>query len=316
MNDRIRTTTPEPSITFGGKTATLVCHMAALSGRLRPNSRAAVRECFDAGVARIEIDVHSLDGPDYIVTHERRLERETTGNGSIGAATPDAVRALRFLDDADDRPMLLSEAVEMARECGTEVQLDLKDWRPLHEKRLRALIDTVEPIAERLIVSSMQDWNLRLLHRADPTLAVGFDPGHYLDYAVEEGPVFLPRTMGAYGYRDDHPMAVGRTEAAADYLRERMEMLVLQVPAARELFLNFRLFLQMLGDGFNAAAWLHERAIDVTVWTPDYAGPDSVRRIEQLIDAGVDRITTNTAPAWVEAFSRTATTKSTKGREG
>ncbi|MEK7693321.1 MAG: glycerophosphodiester phosphodiesterase family protein, partial [Chloroflexota bacterium] len=305
-----------PSIMFGGKTAVLVCHMAALSGRQRPNSRAAMRECFDAGVARVEIDVHSLDGPDYIVSHERRLEREMSGSGSIGAATPHTVRALRFLDDADDRPMLLSEVVEMARGCASEVQLDLKDWRPLSESRVRALIDTIEPIAERVIVSSMQDWNLRLLRRADPTLAVGFDPGHYLDYAVEEGPVFLPRTMGAYGYRDDHPMAVGRTEPAAGYLRERMEMLVLQSPGACELFLSFRLFLQMLGDGFNAAAWLHERGIDVTAWTPDYRGPDSLRPIERLIDAGVARITTNTAPAWVEAFAGTGTTKSTKGREG
>lgn len=297
--------TPAPSITFGGRKVILVCHMASLSGRQRPNSRAAMRECFDAGVVRVEIDVHSLDGPDYIVSHERRLERETSGSGSIGAATPDAVRALRFLDDADDRPMLLSEVVEMARGCAGEVQLDLKDWRPLSESRARALIDTIAPIAERVIVSSMQDWNLRLLHRADPTLAVGFGPGHYLDHAIEEGPVFLPRTMGAYGYRDDHPMAVGRTEAAADYLRERMEMLVLQSPGARELFLNFRLLLQMLGDGFNAAAWIHERAIDVTAWTPDYRGPDSLRPIERLIDAGVDRITTNTAPAWVEAFGGT-----------
>lgn len=301
--------TPTLSITHGDRMAIFVCHMASLSGRQRPNSRAALRESFDAGVARVEIDVHSLDGPDYIVSHERRLERETSGTGSIGAATPDAVRTLRFLDDADERPMLLSEVVEMARPCATEVQLDLKDWRPLSDSRARALIDVVAPIADRVIVSSMQDWNLRRLHRADPTLAVGFDPGHYLDYAVEERPVFLPRTMGAYGYRDDHPMAVGQTEAAADYLRERMEMLVLQSPGAREMFLNFRLLLQMLGDGFNAAAWLHERAIDLTAWTPDYRGPDSLRPIERLIAAGVDRITTNTAPAWVEAFGQPRSTK-------
>lgn len=305
--------TPTPSITHGGKTALLTCHMASLSGRLRPNSRAAIQECLAAGVARIEIDVHSLEGADYIVSHERRLERETTGSGSIGAATPSAVRALRFLDDPQDGPALLSEVVEMARGGTTQLQLDLKDWRPLSESRARALLDVVAPIADRVIVSSMQDWNLRLLHRADPALAIGFDPGHYLDGAVEEGPVFLPRTMGAYGYRDDHPIAIGRTETAAEYVRQRMEMLVLQAPGTRELFLAYRLVLQMLDDGFNAAAWLHERAIDVTVWTPDYRGPDSLRPIERLIDAGVDRITTNTAPAWVAAFAGTAESTTAEG---
>jgi len=297
------------SLTHGGKTALLTCHMAALSGLLRPNSRLAIQECLAAGVARLEIDVHSLDGADYIVSHERQLERETTGSGSIGAATPDAVRALRFLDDPRDGPALLSDVVDMARGGTTQLQLDLKDWRPLSERRARALLDVVAPIADRVIVSTMQDWNLRLLHRADPALTIGFDPGHYLDGAVEEGPVFLPRTMGAYGYRDDHPMAIGRTETASEYLRERMEMLVLQAPGMREMFLAYRLALQMLDDGFNAAAWLHERAIDVTAWTPDYSGPDSLRPIERLIDAGVDRITTNTAPAWVAAFGRTESTK-------
>ena len=58
---------PGSSITIGGRTALLTCHRAVLSGGLRPNSAAAVRECIEAGVARLEIDVHSLDGPDYVV---------------------------------------------------------------------------------------------------------------------------------------------------------------------------------------------------------------------------------------------------------
>ena len=47
--------------------------MAVLSGAHRPNSLAAIRECFEAGVGRIEIDVHSLAGPDYVVFHDRTL---------------------------------------------------------------------------------------------------------------------------------------------------------------------------------------------------------------------------------------------------
>lgn len=39
----------------------------------------------------------------------------------------------------------------------------------------------------------------------------------------------------------------------------RMEALTRQAPGAREFFLNFRLGLQMLNDGFNAADWPHER---------------------------------------------------------
>jgi glycerophosphoryl diester phosphodiesterase len=289
------------SLTIAGCTATLTCHMAMLSGTHRRNSAAAILECFEANATRIEIDVHSLDGPDYIVFHERRLETETDGSGSVGRATPDTVRALRFHGDAGGRPPLLSEVVEMARGSDTQVQLDLKDWRAMPPERILTLLKTIEPIHDRIIVSAGQDWNLRRLHHMDPALAIGFDPGHYLDFAIEGAALFLPRTMGAYGYRDDHPMAFGRTEPVTDYLHDRMEMLVLQVPGAREFFLSFLLILQMLDDGFDAAAWLHERAIEVTAWTPDYAGPDSVRWIERLIAAGVDHITTNTIPAWTAA---------------
>lgn len=290
------------AITSGGRTAMLTCHVGVLSGRLRRNSRAAVRECLDAGVARIEIDIHSLDGPDYIVSHERHLERETTGRGSIGSATPDAVRDVRFLDDADDRPALLSEIVEMARGSRTQLQLDLKDWRPLRDDRLRVLLDLVAPVKQQVIVSAGEDWNLRLLHRADPELAIGFDPGRYIGWSHDGEPDFLPRTRGAYGYFDDHPLAIGRTETPADYLRARMEAFAYQCPASREMFLDHRLILQMIDDGFNAASWLHDHGSEVTAWTVDHRGKESMRVAERLIAAGVDRITTNTPLAWVEAF--------------
>lgn len=291
-----------PDVTAHAPEPWLVCHMAVLSGTHRRNSRAAIEECFAANIGRLEIDIHSLAGPDYVVFHDRRLDSTTTGTGSLGKASPDDIRGLRFSEFPDDRPPLLSEVVAMAHDCDTEMQLDLKDWRPLPPERLRALIDTVAPIKERVIVSCGQDWNLQRLHRADPELPYGFDPGLYLDHAVEEKPVFMPRTMGAYGYRDDHPMAFGRTEGTLEYLRERLSMLALQAPGAREYFLNYRLVLQMLDDGFNVAQYLHERSIDANVWTFDYQSAASLRDLARLRDAGIDRVTTNTAAAWSHAL--------------
>ncbi len=286
----------------GGRTALLTAHKAVLSRAHNGNTIGAIRESLEAGVPRLEIDVHSLDGPDYIVFHDRRLDQGTTGTGSIGAVTPDAVRACRFTLDSHDRPPLLSEVVELSRQApATQVQLDLKDWRAMADERVRSLLDLIAPVHDQVIISMGQDWNLRRLHRADPELALGFDPGHYMDYAIESDQFFLPRTMGAYGYRDDHPMAIGKTEDVTQYLADRMEMLVFQAPFAREFFLNYRLILQMVDDGFDVCAWFHERDIDVTAWTPDYRGPESLAALERLVVAGVDRITTNTIPAWLDA---------------
>jgi glycerophosphoryl diester phosphodiesterase len=281
----------------------LVCHMAVLSGDAPPNSLAAVRECCEAGAARLEIDIHSLAGPDYIVSHDRRLEDRTTGSGALGRATPDDVRTCRFRSRPGDRPPLLSEVIAIARDSRTELQLDLKDWRPMSDERLRVLDDLIAPIRERVIVSSGQDWNLLRLRAAAPHIAIGFDPGFYIAHPKEDGEAVLPRTCGAYGYLDDHPLAFGRTGEPADYLRERFELLLLQAPGCREYFLSYRLALIMLDDGFNAAEFLHARGVDANVWTPDYDGPDSVAALSRLLDAGYDRVTTNTPLVWQRALA-------------
>jgi glycerophosphoryl diester phosphodiesterase len=277
--------------------------MGVLSGAHRPNTLAAIRECFERAVGRIEIDIHSLAGDDFIVTHDRRLEASTTGSGSVGSVTPDAVRAARFRHDPDDRPPLLSEVAALAHEARTEIQLDLKDWRPMSHERVAALLRAVSPVHDRIIVSSGQDWNLRLLHAADPTLAVGLDPGLYIDCKTEDPSVFLPRAAGAYGYRDDHPLAFGATEEPAAYLDARMTSLVSQLPPAREWFIDYRLVLQMLDDGFDVAAWLRERGIDANVWTLDTHRDGALDAFARLSALGIARVTTNTTPAWERAFA-------------
>jgi hypothetical protein len=77
-----------------------------------------------------------------------------------------------------------------------------------------------------------------------------------------------------------------------------MEMLVLQVPAAREFFLNYRLVLQMLDDGFDVAAFLGEHGIQPNVWTLDYRSAESSQILDRLRAIGIRRITTNTRAAW------------------
>ena len=281
-------------------TPTLVAHMAVLSGEHRPNSIDAIGECIERGVPRVEIDVHSLEGGDYVVTHDRKLEQQTTGRGSVGRATADDVRATRFIDDPHGRPALLSEVARLAAKSDMQLQLDLKDWRPLTPARRQALVDAIAPIRDRVIVSSGQDWNLRAL-AATGAVTVGFDPGLYIDCAGE--PFYLPRHLGAYNYRDDHPLALTRSMPPDEYLTQRFEHLALLAPASREWFVSYHLALQMLEDGFDAAAWLGARGIDANVWTLDYDGEATLAAYDRLAAAGIARVTTNTRLAWEQALS-------------
>ena len=51
-----------------------------------------------------------------------------------------------------------------------------------------AFLRALEPLRAnpnlRVVVGSLADWNLRLLKRLDPALAIGLDPAYYLDAPV------------------------------------------------------------------------------------------------------------------------------------
>ena len=209
----------------GGRTVRLTAHKAILSGKHHGNTigrRTRVHRCRRPA---------ARDRRPFARRGRLRcLPRATARDTRRTARAPSARRRLMtcapcdFLHDPSIVRHSLSEVVEAARGSNTELQLDLKDWRPMHDDRIAILLDVIAPVHEQVIVSTGQDWNLRKLHEADPELALGFDPGHYIDHAIEGSPVFLPRAMGAYGYRDDHPMAFGKTEPVVDYLVRAVEL--------------------------------------------------------------------------------------------
>ncbi|MGI8878160.1 MAG: hypothetical protein ACR2G8_06045 [Candidatus Limnocylindria bacterium] len=175
----------------------------------------------------------------------------------------------------------------------TLLELDAKDlppWPPAAAARLARLVD---PVGDRVVVTSPADWNLRRLLRADPGIAVGFDPQLHLDWTRDRESLSPPR--GAYGYLDAHPLSRRRGMPAAAYLRERLEEVVRMVPGVRELHLRLAFFERMLRDGLDdAVGVLHARGALVDVWTLDAGTPRWRERLARAVDAGVDVVTTNT----------------------
>jgi glycerophosphoryl diester phosphodiesterase len=293
------------SAVVAGREVSFTCHSALLAGVGLPNSLPAIGECLDAGAARIEIDVHSMADGDYLVCHANRLEEVSMSSGAVGRLTRAEALELRDKRDPSSRLPLLSEVVELVRGHSSELQLDLKDWRPLTPGRARALGELVRPLEGPVIVSSGQDWNLRALARAVPGLRIGFDPDRYIRAgARDDAP--LPGRLGAYGYRDDHPLALGRAQTVADYLRDRFEVLLAQCPTAVELFIEYGLLLQAQDDGVSLAELLHERGVAVSAWTLDLRGPESLAALGRLASAGVDRVTTNTTRQFIVALEKNA----------
>lgn len=287
-----------------GSPPAIVHHMAALDGSLYPqNSLEAVRASLEAGAAVIEVDITALADSDYLLAHDPALESETSGAGPVRRSATEAVRPLAIRARSGLTPYrvaLLSDVVQAFLDFGgtAQLQLDFKDVVPFTDAEpLERLIRLIEPLGERVIVSSGADWQLRKLRRLADWLRLGFDVQNYLDSqpgSSHVGNVALPRLEGAYGYWDDHPLATARHLPTADYLAERCEAFVGLVPDLSVFYLSYRLIVQSLRDGFNWADALHRHGIALDAWTMDADKPAAVEALSALVNAGVDLITTNT----------------------
>jgi len=286
----------------------LVYHAAGRGDRFPPNSLGGLRDCLEAGARFVEVDINPLADGEYALLHERFLEDETDGRGSVAAATSETVRELRRRwqgELTDDRVATLSDAVALAAGSQTlvEFQLDLKAYAPVADAALASLGRLVRPLERRVRVSSTSDRELRRLHGVAPDLALGFDPIRHLD--VDPGPGrrtsrYLSRT-GDYGYLDDHPLAADRWGTACEYLAARAEVLWGQAPVAM-WYIRATLLARMLGDGFDWIADLHRRGAQVTAWTLNPDQPHQLGLAAELIERGVDRIVTDDAERLAEVL--------------
>ena len=255
----------------GGRLVELKAHRAAWSGAHPENSLAALRECYAARVARVEIDFR-LQGGEFVVAHDRPRK---------GRRVPRLREAL--------------DIVRASRPGPTVLMLDAKDEAPWSRRDVETLARLCEDVRDRVFVGSPADWNLRRLRKIDGDLAIAFDPQYYLTWDRRLHAV--PGRRGAYGYQDAHPLALRRTVSTADYLRERFEMLLDAVAGIREVHLRVGFFERMLQDDFDVAAFAHEAGVFVDAWTLDAGSRAWKTHLARAIAGGADIVTTNTPRA-------------------
>jgi glycerophosphoryl diester phosphodiesterase len=282
----------------------IVHHKAALDGQYPPNSLESIRACLEAGAAFIEIDIMALADSDYLLVHDETLEAETTGAGPVGQCSL-ADSGNLFIKNADGSASTcqvprLSEVVQLLLDYpnSSRLQLDYKNVIPFRDPEpLHRLVHLIEPLQDRVIVSTNADWQLRRLRRLAEWLELGFDIHFYIDWrepgeAVD--PHVPPYRQGAYGYWDDHPLALQRFWTTAEYLAERCDTLRTLLPGVTTFYVDHRLLVQSLDDGFNWAEALHSADIKLDAWTLDADNSTAVANARRLLSAGVDQFTTNT----------------------
>jgi glycerophosphoryl diester phosphodiesterase len=287
----------------------LIHHMANRDHEHPAGTLPALRACLEAGARVIEIDISLLADNQFALLHGPLLEDETTGSGPIRAHTTEQVRELRHLYQGKATGVavgLLSEAVELLQQYPApfELQLDLKPDVYSADNVLARLVTSLRPVKDRVRVTSPSDWALRRLRALDPDLPLGFDPLLYLeaDFGQKREPGIPPFRQGAYGYWDDHPLASRRWGSTAEYLAARAEALYAQVPSGMIWYIHAGLLGKALDDGFDWIAYLQAFDAQVDAWTLDAHRPDHVALARKLIAQGVDRITTNSAPALAQVL--------------
>ncbi len=292
--------------------ALLVHHAANCGASYPPSSLPALQHCIAAGARVVEVDIIPLVDGDFALLHDARLEDATDGNGSVVACTAAQIRRLhhRRQDATTDIIVgLLSQVIPLIAGAPRliELQLDLKADAALNSAVLEALLRLISPVEHKVRVTSAADWALRRLRALAPSLALGFDPMFYLDLTAEVPPPATPPfRVGAYGYRDDHPLAGERWGSPADYLALRAEALAAQAPAGSIWFIRASLLARALEQGFDWIAYLHAQGAQVDAWTLDAHQPGHLALARRLLAATVDRITTNDAPRLAAAVGSAA----------
>jgi len=272
------------------------CHSATLSHEHPPNSLAAVVECVQSRVPRLEVDVRFLADDAMLIFHDAHLDAGTNGAGPVSAIDRAAAARLRFRDFPSAPLCFLEDVVDAMQGASTILQVDLKAMRPLSSARLAALARALEPVRDRVLIGSQAHWNLRGLHEAgyavalDPTLQWHYRPGR-------NGDGLVPARLGVHGLWDDAPLADIPRVPALDYLAARTDDLLALLPAV-EWMVDYETLLYMARLGFPLGERLAERGVELAAWTlRDEGAGRSQPLLQALFDLGATTIITDDATA-------------------
>jgi len=232
--------------------------------------------------ASMEVDLRRHADHGFVCLHDETLDRETTGNGAVAAATTETLRrlALRREDGAPSGEglILLEDLAEIARMDGDRhalLQFDLKeDDSAIDDGVIESFRRTVACIANRCIISG-HDWRaVSRLAEAVPGLRRGFDP--CADDTLEQ-------------LRDAQDCRVFIADGLA------------AAPEAETIYLDYRIVLAALELGVDLIAPCHVAGKTVDAWTLNPDHPRAAENLWHLIALKADQITTD-APEELEAL--------------
>jgi len=195
----------------------LAAHRAGPADGYAENALSSLRRLAEMGVLYAEIDVRrSADGILFLL-HDDTLDRTTTGTGPAETLDWATLAAYRLTDprglETGDTIPTLDQAVDLAREAGLVLNLDLKSVSPadivahLDSRNARDLV--------AVIAYSVDD--TAALHRADPGMMVSApnDIPALRDAGANTDALYVWMGVGAANAAEDARLAEQGLETSA-----------------------------------------------------------------------------------------------------
>jgi glycerophosphoryl diester phosphodiesterase len=262
---------PAVALETGGRLITLKWHQLRRRRQDPAFARVNLAAALAAG-ATVEVDLVATADGDFVCLHELTLECESTGCGAVAGHSSAAVLALRQRDNAgeplDSHVLGFSELVDIVRSHRLpgrphgQIQLDLKEpLAGITAEVCRRFARELGDLGGWFTLSGPSWPAIARLAAAVPGLATGFDP----EDAIEAGMA-------------SHDVPAHLLETA---------------PSARIFYLDHGFVLDCLAQGHNPITPLHAAGKQIDCWTLDGDHDRVLDKLEMLIAAGADQITTN-----------------------
>jgi glycerophosphoryl diester phosphodiesterase len=267
----------------GGRRVWLKWHQLRRASTDPPHDRANLRLGIGRG-ASLEVDIVATRDGHFVCLHDSELACETTGRGPVHEQDRAAVERLCQCGN-DGRPLasaplFLDELVATLAGAPADwpgrLQLDLKlPLELLSTSMVERFASLVEPLAHHVMLGGMEWRAVVGLGRGVPGLRLGFDPLALHEAAPPESAAEF-EALGAYA--------------------------LAHAPEAAIFYFHIPIVLQGLRLGVDLVAMAKAGGAEVDAWRLEPEDERAHARLAQLIEAGVDQITTDSPEALEELW--------------
>lgn len=271
-----------------GRIRNFVAHRALYSRKYGENTLAAIQDCVESGVPRIEIDLQILNDENFVLFHDFELDHLTNSKGRISDRETTHINSIPY--KTGEPIALLDDVLPVLLNSSLHVHLDLKISN-YPSFVIVKLAKKIVLLKDRIVIASQDHRFLKIF--ADHGFTVAFDTSMELRYQPNRPPGKNPVGLGLHGLWDDSIEAYDTSISTPQYIRYRLQSFSDLMPLSAWVIDADTLdFLASKSPTFPRD--LAQQGIDLITWGLDDTKESALaQRLHFLFDIGVVTVITD-----------------------